>query len=350
MKLRSVAARLLIVASASLWLTVPAQGESPSGPAWEYAPETISPEWGPFLRERGKGRAGTFPAPDDVAAWKQIQTARIQPLEARADEIARIFQVTYEEDELGGVPVLLVTPESLASERKIAVYVHGGAYVLHSAKSTLGSAALFSRVTGLKVISIDYTLAPQAKWPEVLEEVVAVFESLIDQGYRMDDIAFYGDSAGGGLAAGATLKMRDEGMGMPGAVVLWSPWSDISETGDTYVTLRDAEPFYTYKGVLGPSALAYADEADHKHPYVSPVYGDFSAGFPPTLIQGGTKEIFLSNFVRLYQAIDAAEQVVKLDIYEGMPHVFVVARPASAESRAAMKKVSAWVNEYLLSE
>ncbi|WP_162798034.1 alpha/beta hydrolase fold domain-containing protein [Sulfitobacter sp. JL08] len=131
---------------------------------------------------------------------------------------------------------------------------------------------------------------------------------------------------------------------------LWSPWTDISETGDSYVTLRDAEPFFTYQDVLGPSALAYADETDHRHPYVSPVYGDFAKGFPPTLIQGGTKEIFLSNFVRLHQALDQAGQTVKLDLYEGMPHVFMAALPESPESRVAVSKAGDWVSEHLLDD
>ena len=340
----ATASALLI---ASHCLTVTAHAESSSGPLWEYVPETVSPAWGPFLREKSKGRKATLPAPDDLAAWKQAQVVQVQPLEAIADEIAETFKVAYEEDKIGGVPVLVVTPASLSSKEKIAVYTHGGAFVAHSAKSTLNSAALFAHGTGLRVISIDYTLAPHAKWPEIVDQVVAVFKALIEQGYSMEDIVLYGDSAGGSLAAGATLKMRDEGMGMPAALVLWSPWADISETGDTYVTLRDAEPFYTYADVLGPSALAYAEEADHIHPYVSPVYGDFSKGYPPTLIQGGTKEIFLSNFVRLYQAIDQAGQIAKLDIYEGMPHVHVPTMPDTLESKAAMKKVSAWVRNYL---
>jgi len=206
----------------------------------------------------------------------------------------------------------------------------------------------FAAETGLRVIAVDYTLAPHSKWRQTTDEVVGVFKALAEQAFTGNDIVLYGDSAGGGLAAGVTLKMRDLGMEMPAALVLWSPWADISETGDTYVTLRDAEPYYTYEYILGPAALAYADAKDHKNPYVSPVYGDFTRGFPPTLIQGGTKEIFLSNFVRLYQALDQAGQTVKLDIYEGMPHVFVPTLPESAESQAAIAKVRDWVSKYLL--
>ena len=179
------------------------------------------------------------------------------------------------------------------------------------------------------------------------DEVINVFKALAEQGFSGNDVVLFGDSAGSGLAAGVTLKMRDLGMEMPAALVLWSPWADITETGDTYVTLQDAEIFYTYKDALGPASLAYADAKDQKNPYVSPVYGDFSKGFPPTLIQGGTKEIFLSNVIRLYQAIDQSGQVAKLDIYEGMSHVFVLSLTDTAESQAAITKVRNWVSRDL---
>jgi len=319
-------------------------------PLWAYVPETISTEWGAFLAEKGQGRERAVPAPGDIEGWKALQAANDEAKETRTAEKAAAFGVTYKEGEIGGIPVIEVTPSKLASTDKIAVYTHGGAYVLNSAKAVIESAMLFGSETGLRVIAVDYTLAPHSKWQETTDQVVRVFKALAEQGFTADDIVLYGDSAGGGLAAGATLKMRDLGMEMPAALVLWSPWADISETGDTYVTLRDAEPFFTYEHVLGPAALAYADAKDHKNPYVSPVYGDFEKGFPPTLIQGGTKEIFVSNFIRLYQALDQAGQTVKLDIYEGMPHVFVPILPKSVESQAAIAKVRTWVFKYLLED
>ena len=323
---------------------------SDATPLWMNVPETISPEWGAFFSERGQGRETPMPAPDDIEAWRAVQAANDAAKEGRADEKAAAFGVTYEETVIGGIPVIEVTPAELTSADKIAVYVHGGAYVLNSAKAVIEAAMFFAAETGLRVIAVDYTLAPHSKWQATTDEIVAVFAALSEQGFTGDEIVLYGDSAGGGLAAGVTLKMRDLGMDLPAALVLWSPWADISETGDTYVTLRDAEPYYTYEDILGPSALAYADVEDHLNPYVSPVYGDFTQGFPPTLIQGGTKEIFLSNFIRLYQALDQAGQVVKLDIYEGMPHVFVPTLPESAESQAAIAKVRSWVFEHLLDD
>ena len=341
------AAFLAALALGQLTSTSLAQVETP---LWTHLPETISPEWGAFFSNKGEGRETPMPAPDDIAGWKSVQAANNKGKEAKADEKAVAFGVTYKEYEIAGIPVVEVTPSELVSADRIAIYTHGGAYVLNSAKAVIESAMFFAAETGLRVIAVDYTLAPHSRWQETTDEVISVFKALAKQGFTADDIVLYGDSAGGGLAASVTLKMRDLGMAMPAALVLWSPWADISETGDTYVTLRDAEPYYTYEHVLGPAALAYANENDHKHPHVSPVYGDFSKGFPPTLIQGGTKEIFLSNFIRLYQALDQQGQTVKLDIYEGMPHVFQPTLPDTAESRAAMKKVKAWVTEHLIQE
>jgi len=317
-------------------------------PLWASVPDTISPEWGAFLLEQGKGRERQVPAPDDIEGWKAVQRANDAAKEPSADKKAAAFGVTYKEISIARIPAIEVIPAELASTKKIAVYTHGGAYVLNSAKAVIESAMFFAAETGLRVMAVDYTLAPHSKWRDTIDDVISVFKALDEQGFEPGDIVLFGDSAGGGLAAGATLKMRDLGMGMPAALVLWSPWADISETGDTYVTLRDAEPFFTYEHVLGPAALAYADAKDHKSQYVSPVYGNFKPGFPPTLIQGGTKEIFLSNFIRLYQALDQAGQTVKLDIYEGMPHVFVPIMSQSAESQAAIGKVRDWVSRYLL--
>jgi acetyl esterase/lipase len=197
------------------------------------------------------------------------------------------------------------------------------------------------------VISVDYTLAPFAMWEEITDQVIAVFQGLSAAGSSLAQLAIYGDSAGGSLAAGSVLKMRDLGMGIPAAVVMWSPWSDITDAGDTYRTLAGVEGSYLYDLHLKPAADAYADPSDQGNPCVSPVYGDYTKGFPPTLIQGGTREIFLSNFIRHYQAMDGSGAEVKLDLYEGMPHGFQNKVPGSPEARLAVKKTIDFVTSRL---
>jgi acetyl esterase/lipase len=160
----------------------------------------------------------------------------------------------------------------------------------------------------------------------------------------------YGDDSGGGLTAAVILKMRDQGWALPAAAVLVSPAVDLTPAGDTDFTLRSADPSFLYDRHLKNAAAAYAAPEDQKNPYASPIYGDFSKGFSPTLIQGGTKEILLSGFVRLYQALDSAGQSVKLDLYEGMVHSFPLRIPDSPEGKLARKKMKQFVHFYLKQE
>jgi acetyl esterase/lipase len=127
-----------------------------------------------------------------------------------------------------------------------------------------------------------------------------------------------------------------------------SPWSDITATGDSYLTLTGADPTLDVE-ILSWSADAYADPKDQKAPYVSPVYGDYAKAFPPTLIQGGTREIFLSNVVRLYQAIRSGGHEAVLDLYEGMPHVFQALTPNSPETRTAIARAAEFFKLHLKS-
>lgn len=232
------------------------------------------------------------------------------------------YKHTVSELNLGGVRVLDIRPEAWNDNGKVLVYTHGGAHVMYSAASTLGRAAIAANETGLRVLSIDYTLAPHVRYNQMSDEVVAAVQALLKQGQSLEDTAIYGNSSGGGLAAAVTLKMRDRGLGLPAAVVLVSAWLDVTPSGDTETTLRDADPNQLYELHGKYAAAAFADPKDQKDPYASPVYADFSKGFPPTLIQGGLKETLLSGFVRLYQALDIAGVPVKLDLYEGMVHNF----------------------------
>ena len=155
----------------------------------------------------------------------------------------------------------------------------------------------------MKVISVDYTLAPTNNWEQIQGDVIKVYETLLELGYTMDDIAMFGDSAGGGLATSTVLKLRDKGIGMPAVVVLWAPWVDLTNDGDSAHTIAGEDPLLDYKNLLEPSALAFADGLDLNDPRVSPIYADFRKGFSPALIQVGTKEIFLSTGVRLFQKL-----------------------------------------------
>jgi monoterpene epsilon-lactone hydrolase len=290
-----------------------------------------------------------LPAVDDLDAWKALQAlieAAFRPLN---QQVVEKLEPELREDSISGIPVLDIRPKGWNDDGRLLVHLHGGAYIGWSTKSSLNASVPMADATGMRVISVEYTLAPFARWNTILGEVISAIRGLLDRGCGLDAMGFFGESAGGSMAASVALKMRDDGIGMPGALVLMSPWSDITDTGDTYATLRDADPAYLYELHLGPAALAYADAADLKHPYVSPVYGDYSKGSPPTLIQGGTKEIFLSNFVRHYRALDQAGQTVELDLYEGMIHAFSCEAPFLPESQLAREKARDFLDRHLRS-
>jgi acetyl esterase/lipase len=327
-----------------------AQDVTPREKPFVHVPDTVSPAARKYLESLTDPAAlPAWPARDDFAGWKRAWQAAETASEPKVQATLKRYEPTVEKRKIGGVPVLDIKPKGWKANGKVLVHLHGGAYTFYSAHSRLPSSVPAADATGLRVISIDYTVAPVGKWQTTTDEVLAVFAGLQKEGNKQKDIAIYGESAGGALAAGSVLKMRDQGQGMPAAVVLWSPWADITNRGDSAITLKDFEPTYLYDKHLKRAADAYADPQDQKHPYVSPVYGDYAKGFPPTLIQGGTKEIFLSHFVRQYRAIDDAGGMAVLDLYEGMPHVFQM-RPDLAdapETRRAMAKMAAFLKRHI---
>jgi monoterpene epsilon-lactone hydrolase len=313
-----------------------------------YIPPTISKEAQEILRNLITNFPPfVVPNSDDLKGWQKLNQQASSMFMQLSQPIVDSYQPNITATKFGDINILDVKPKGWSDNGKALIYVHGGGYTLLGANSTLANAAVVANATGLRVMSVDYSLAPLSKWNQTTDEVVSVVQALRDQGYSLDDIGMYGDSAGGGLVAGSVLKMRDEGLGMPAALVLWSPWTDVTRIGDTYTTLRDADPFLSEVTMLENMANAYANTSDQKNPYVSPVYGNFSSGFPPTLIQGGTKEMLLSDFVRLYQALDQAGIPVKLDIYEGMPHAFQASFQNTTESDLAISKTSNFLREYL---
>jgi acetyl esterase/lipase len=225
------------------------------------------------------------------------------------------------------------------------VYVHGGGYCLFSARSTFGVAAPMARATGLRIVSVNYTPAPRAHFEQIQQQIVSVFDALIEAGYAMRDIAIYGESAGGGLTASTVLNLRDQGKGMPAAAVFWSPNTDLSSRDDSTVTLDPDDPILTYSTLLVSGSKAYAGDVALDDPRVSPLYADLSKGFSPALIVVGTKELLLSSSVRFYQALEAAGQTVKLDVHEGMWHAFP--QYGLPESKVAVEKSAKFINDHL---
>ena len=293
--------------------------------------------------------AAKQPAPTKPASledWDRQREALDKRMTPASNAIVAKLGATVRDDQLNGVPVVRIYPAGYRPNGRTLIYLHGGGYTRFSAHSRLGPAALVAAATGDEVISVDYTDAPRGNWKIVTDQLVAVWKAVLAQGTAAKRVGIFGDSAGGGIAAGSVLKMRDRGLPLPGALYLMSPSCDVTQQGDSYQTLSSVDP------VLDPdssawNAAAYADPQDQKNPYVSAVYGDYSKAFPPTLIQGGTREMLLSNFVREYQAIRSGGHEAVLDLYEGMPHVFQASVPDTPEGHTALARAARFFKDHL---
>jgi acetyl esterase/lipase len=314
-------------------------------------PDTISTEAQEFLAAMLQDAASTAsepqPAPYDLDGWDRLYEQGEEAAQALLPNLLVHYQPTTQATTLGGVPVLDIRPRAWSDNGCVLVYVHGGSYTAYSAQTTQISSVPMAHDTGLRVIAVDYTVAPRGRADTAIQQVLDVFAALSSEGYAANKIALYGDSAGGGLATAATLELRDRALPMPAALVLWSPWLDVTGRGDSYQTLATAEPFYGYESDLRPSALAYAGGIELSDPRVSPLYADFAPGFTPALIQGGTRELFLSEFVRFYQKLQEAQQPVVLDLYEGMVHVFQAFGWFLPEANAARAIVAKFLAQHL---
>lgn len=312
-------------------------------------PETISPE-AKAKMEALVSYAKAYQTNEAPATTSEEWTARRQVREQMMEmfnvPLIEALKPEIEKIELGGIPALKVTPDSQKTSANTILYVHGGGFVYLSARSSLKSAILMAEATGYTVISVDYTLAPEAKWDEITMQVVTAYKALLNDGLSADQIGFFGDSAGGSIVAGTTLRIRDMGLPMPAALVLHSPSTDLTAAGDTFTTLALYDPGLEKVDTLYRISQ-YAEPADQKNPYASPAYGDFTKGYPPTLIQTGTREMLLSDSVRLYQSIETAGGEAVLDLYEGMPHVFPSLLDGTPESDQAYSKAASFWKQHL---
>jgi acetyl esterase/lipase len=322
----------------------PSEAETP---VRAYIPTTISPEARAVFEAYRALLTAPRPAPPKTLADFDLmyQSAEDRSLAVSEARLAQL-QPTVAELRLNGTLIYEVKPRNYEDDGSAIVFVHGGGFVLGSARSSLGEAAGIAALTGRRVYDVDYTVAPRGDWKLATDQVMNAYKGVLELGHDAARVGLTGGSAGAAIAASATLKIRDNGLPMPAALVLLCPMSDFTEGGDTRYTLMEADPALWLPQVR-PGLDAYAAPEDQRNPYVSPVYGDFSLGYPPTLIQGGTKEFLVSDMVRLHRAIKRGGGVSNLELYEGMPHGFMGLMADAPEGREARAEELAFWNRYL---
>lgn len=226
---------------------------------------------------------------------------------------------------------------------KAVLYTHGGAYVYGSPSTHEVIISRLAEKSGVAVFAYDYRLAPEHPFPAALEDAVTAFDYLLQQGFGPRDIVLCGDSAGGGLTLALALLLRDRGRELPAALAVISPWTDLTESGDSHYRNAALDPLISSEE-LREMALLYAGGQDLKTPYISPLYGDFT-DFPPVLIHVGSDEVLLDDSRELAIRMEAQGVTVDIDIYDGMWHVWHMFDVE--EARAAIRKIQWFVHAQL---
>jgi epsilon-lactone hydrolase len=282
-------------------------------------------------------RQAAFPPGSDVNEQRRLlrELLSAQPLPA---------DVTVTASELGRVPTAEITVDGI-EPRHVVLYFHAGVYVMGDAALSADLASQVARRTDAKAISVDYRLAPEHPYPAAVDDALAAYEALLHDGMASSDIAFAGESAGGGLAVATLVNARDRGLPLPAAAFVMSPYADLTLAGTTMETRRAADPLLS-REALQARVPDYTSGHDAALGLISPVFADLS-GLPPLIIQAGGHEVLLDDAVRLAQQAITADVQVSLDITPGVPHVFQAYYPMLDEAAAALDTAGQLLSAYL---
>ena len=257
---------------------------------------------------------------------------------------AQAFPAVIAEHRLSEVTLYEVTPETLAAEHanKAILHIHGGAFIVGGGKTAAYTAQTIASTAGIRAFSPDYRMPPDHPFPAGLEDCVEAYRFLLER-YDPAKIALEGSSAGANLVAATILKVRDEGLPLPGACSLHTAGVDLTHAGDSFATnqvidivLRQPQP---------ETMLLYAGGHDMRDPYLSPLYADFSKGFPPTILLSGTRDMLLSPTVMMHRALLRAGIEAELHVFEAMPHGGLGG--ASPEDRELQQEIARFIRRKL---
>ena len=316
-------------------------------------PTTVSPELHRSISGMAAAAAagGGLPvgwAPQNAAEWKAVIAQMDAQALSVAPAIKAMFPHTSELRQIAGVTVREITPSTLdpAKAGKLLVHFHGGGYVLNGGEASTGEAVLGAHYSGMKVISVDYRMPPEHPFPAAVDDAVAVWRVL-----RADRPAAamgaFGTSAGGGLTLALALKLKELGETLPGALALGTPWADLTGASDSYQVNAHVDGIFSnFDGFGKGMAELYAGAAGVTHPLVSPVFGEFS-GFPPTVFVTGTRDILLSDTVRVYRAMRTAGVTARLEVHEAMSHAEYIYAFDAPESAVAFQDIAQFFDEHL---
>ena len=241
---------------------------------------------------------------------------------------------------LGGVPGEWQLPET-GESGKVLLYLHGGGYALGSPASHRNMVGMIADAAHCRAFIADYRLGPEHPFPAAVEDGVAAYKALLDEGNEASKIFIAGDSAGGGLTAATLVSARDQGLPMPAAGICISPWVDLTLSGDSMTSKAEADPMLKPE-TLGWMGGLYLNGQDAKAPLASPIFADLK-GLPPLLVQVGSEEILYDDAVTFDKVAREAGVETELEVWDGMMHVWHLMAGVLPEGKQAINRIGAFI-------
>lgn len=282
-----------------------------------------------------------------LPADEPVKLAAVRSFSARVEDDAyAALSPTHamEDRTVNGITTLWITPQTMRHPDKAVVFVHGGAWIINSRKTQLPLQCALADALGIRVISLEYRLAPEHPYPAALDDLYAAYTGILDE-FRPENIAVYGISAGGGLTLATLLRLKAAGVALPAAAAALCPGADMTHSGYLFSAVGLDDP------VLSPYDIdlcmrAYVGAASPTDPLVSPVFGDY-AGFPPMFLLATTAEIIGSDGIRVAQGARAAGVETTLAVSDGMWHVPVADGTGIPEVQKAYDQFLAFLRRHL---
>ena len=290
----------------------------------------------------------TRSAPTTSDEWKLRKdagaAARLKELPALRDRLG----VQVENTVIAGVNCYIITPRSIPEQNRnrLLVHFHGGYYVFFPGESGTKEAILMAGFAHMKVISVDYRMPPDFPYPFGLDDATAVWKEAVKM-VAPTNIAVFGTSAGGGMTLALMLRAKQERLPLPAAIAPGTPASDLTKSSDTYFTNEQVDnSIVSYEPLGEAAAKLYANGHDLKEPLLSPVYGDFH-DFPPAILTSGTRDLQLSDAVRVHRKLRQAGVEAQLQVFEGQSHAQYVINDQAPETKEAFEEIGNFFDRHL---
>jgi acetyl esterase/lipase len=286
--------------------------------------------------------------PTTPEGWRALGESNVAAVAPQIPAMAERMRVTIAPSMLDGVRIYTITPADVpeANRNRLAVHVHGGCYVLNPREAALPEAIFLAGFARMTVIAVDYRMPPEAYFPAALDDAMTVYRAAVKR-VPPGNVAVFGSSAGGALTLEMMLRAKQEGLPMPGAIAPGTPMSDVTKQGDSFQTNAMVDNvLVSPDGFCDAATRFYANGHDLADPMLSPVYGDVR-GFPPTILTTGTRDLLLSNTVRMHRALRRAGTEAVLQVFEGQSHAQYYRDDRVPEVQEAFGEIARFFDRHL---